>query len=47
LAYQRWGQADRGERRIAYAVYLAALDREGHAARAYADQTERLKRIST
>jgi hypothetical protein len=46
-AYQRWSEADRGQRRLAYAGYIAALDREEHAARAYADQTERASRIGT
>jgi hypothetical protein len=45
-AYQSWAQSDRGHRRLAYAGYVAALDREEHAARTYADQIERLSRLS-
>jgi hypothetical protein len=45
--YQRWVEADRDQRRLAYAGYIAALDREEHAAHAYADQTRRLSRICT
>jgi hypothetical protein len=45
LAYQRWADAERRERGLAYAGYVAALDREEHAARAYADQIERVSRI--
>jgi hypothetical protein len=44
-AYQSWADSDRGQRRLAYAGYIAALDREEHAARAYADQVERVSRI--
>jgi hypothetical protein len=47
LAYRRWTDSDRGERGLAYAEYLAALDREEDAAGAYADQIERVRRIST
>lgn len=47
LAYRRWADSARGERGLAYAEYLAALDREEHAAGAYADQIERVRRIST
>ncbi|HWF56645.1 MAG TPA: hypothetical protein VG223_18545 [Solirubrobacteraceae bacterium] len=46
LAYERWNEAARGERRLAHAVYLAALDREERGARAYAEQIERVSRIS-
>jgi len=46
LAYRRWADCPRGERGLAYAAYLAALDREEHAAGAYADQIEHLRRIS-
>lgn len=45
LAYRRWADSPRGERGLTYA-YLAALDREEHAACAYADQIDRLRRIS-
>jgi hypothetical protein len=47
LAYQHWADSDRGRRGVAYAGYVAALDREELAARAYADQIERVSRIST
>jgi hypothetical protein len=47
LAYQRWDDSARGERALAYAAYLEALDREQHAAGAYAKQVERVRRIST
>jgi hypothetical protein len=40
LAYERWIAADRGEGALAYAAYLAALDREEHAARTYAHRVE-------
>jgi hypothetical protein len=43
LAYQEWTDSARAERRPAYAGYLAALDREGHAARVYAHQIERVR----
>ncbi len=34
-SYQSWTRAPRDERWLAYAAYLAALDREEHAAWAY------------
>ena len=34
-SYRGWARAARDERWLAYAAYLAALDREEHAARAY------------
>ena len=34
-AYRSWAAAPRGERWLAHAAYLAALEREEHAARAY------------
>jgi hypothetical protein len=43
LAYQQWTDSARAERTPAYAGYLAALDREGHAAGVYADQIERVR----
>lgn len=46
VAYDRVAVCDRGERRMAYAAYLAALDREERAADTYADQLERVRRIS-
>jgi hypothetical protein len=47
LAYERWIASDRGERGLAYAAYLAVLDREEHAARTYARHVERVTRFST
>jgi hypothetical protein len=44
LAYRQWDQCeewDHGERRLTYASYIAALDREENSARAYAEQLER------
>ena len=46
-AYEQWIASDRGERALAYAAYLAALDREERAARTYARRTERVARFST
>ena len=34
-AYRSWTAAPRGERFLAHAAYLAALEREEHAARVY------------
>lgn len=34
-SYRSWNCADRGERSLAYAAYVAALDREERAATAY------------
>jgi hypothetical protein len=47
LAYQRWTSDDRGEHRLAYAGYVAALDREERAASAYADHVDRVRRVCT
>jgi hypothetical protein len=44
-AYQWWVDSERRHRELAYAGYLAALDREEHAARAYADQIELVARM--
>jgi hypothetical protein len=46
LAYERWIACDRRERELSHAAYLAALDREERAARTYAHQVERVRRIS-
>jgi hypothetical protein len=46
LAYQCWAQSGRRERRLAYAGYLAALDREEQAARTYAGHVDRVRRWS-
>jgi hypothetical protein len=45
-AYQQWTDSDRGERPLAYAGYLAALEREEHAASTYADHIESVNRLS-
>jgi hypothetical protein len=47
FAYEQWADADRGERKLAYAGYLAALDREQQAARVYAEQIEWVRRVHT
>ncbi|MEA2160048.1 MAG: hypothetical protein QOD66_2428 [Solirubrobacteraceae bacterium] len=44
-AYEWWGDSDRGQRTLAYAGYVAALDREQQAAYAYADQIDLVSRI--
>jgi hypothetical protein len=36
-SYRNWNCADRDERSLAYAAYVAALDREERAATAYCD----------
>jgi hypothetical protein len=41
LAYRRWADSEPAEGRLAYAGYVAALDREERAAQAYADHLER------
>jgi DNA-binding SARP family transcriptional activator len=46
-AYEEWIDSDPGERALAYAAYLAALDGEEHTARMYADHTDRVARFST
>jgi hypothetical protein len=46
-AYQRWIDSERGERRVAFAGYLAALDREERAAQTYAEQIKQVRWIST
>jgi hypothetical protein len=46
-AYQQWADSERRERGLAYAGYLAALDREERAARTYAGHVERVSRIAT
>jgi hypothetical protein len=43
--YQAWNDSDRDQRSLAYAGYLAALEREEQAARAYADQIERVRQV--
>jgi hypothetical protein len=46
-AYQWWTDSDRGHRALAYAGYVAAVDREEQAARAYAEQLEYVTRIGS
>jgi hypothetical protein len=43
IAYQRWADSDRGEGRLCYAGYLAALDREEKAASVYAEQVDAVR----
>jgi hypothetical protein len=43
---REWADSGRGERGAAYAGYLAALDREEHAAGVYAEQIELVRRVS-
>jgi hypothetical protein len=45
IAYQRWADSGRSERGLAYAGYLAALDREERAAQTYAGLVQRISRI--
>jgi hypothetical protein len=45
-SYEGWIGSDRGEGALAYAAYLAALDREEHAARSYAHHLEHVRRLS-
>jgi hypothetical protein len=47
LSYGRLIASGCSERRLVYAAYFAALDREEHAARIYAHHVERVRRIST
>jgi Fe-S cluster assembly scaffold protein SufB len=42
-AYERWGRCEPAERRLAFASYRAALDREDQAARVYSVWTARLR----
>jgi hypothetical protein len=44
-AYAWWADAGGRHRKLAYATYLAALDREEQAARAYAEQSDLVSRI--
>jgi hypothetical protein len=46
-AYRCWAGSERSERGLAYGGYLAALDREEHAAVAYADQVEYVRAMFT
>jgi hypothetical protein len=47
LAYRQWDGGQRVGDRLAYASYVAALDREEHAARVYVDQIERVRQSAT
>jgi hypothetical protein len=47
LGYERWISSGQGERELAYAGYVAALDREEHAARTYEHHAEQVRTIST
>ncbi|HEV3130181.1 MAG TPA: hypothetical protein VGY32_14450 [Solirubrobacteraceae bacterium] len=47
LGYERWISSGQGERELAYAGYVAALDREEHAARTYEQHAEQVRTIST
>lgn len=42
-AYRSWAAAPGGERWLAHAAYLAALEREEHAARVYQELVERIR----
>jgi hypothetical protein len=42
-SYRSWNCADRADRWLAYAAYLAALDREERAACAYRELVERVQ----
>jgi hypothetical protein len=46
-AYEQWLGSDRGERALAYAAYLAALESEESAAGTYARHIERAARFFT
>jgi hypothetical protein len=46
LAYQRWADSGRRDWGLAYAGYLAALDREERAAQTYAGHVQRTSRIA-
>lgn len=47
LAYQRWSGSGRDARWLAYAAYVAAIDREECAAHKYAEHVEVVSLIST
>ncbi len=42
-AYRSWSAAPRGERWLTHAAYLAALEREEHAARDYQELVEQIR----
>jgi hypothetical protein len=46
-AYEQLSVGDLGERRVVYATYLAALDREERAAQTYAHRVKRVAGILT
>jgi hypothetical protein len=41
-AYDRWATAEDADQELAYAAYVAALDREERAARTYGESAERM-----
>lgn len=46
FAYRQWIESERVDRQLAYASYVAALDREERAAGSYATQIERVRRFA-
>lgn len=46
-AYEHWLSVEPGDRELAFAAYLAALDREEHAARDYSECAERISRSAS
>jgi hypothetical protein len=46
VAYERWCRSERSDRHLAFAVYVAALDQEEHAARVYEQSIDRVRRLS-
>jgi hypothetical protein len=42
LSYENWGDAERQDKKLAFSAYVAALDREEHAAATYQRLAERL-----
>jgi hypothetical protein len=41
-SYENWSASERRDNRLAFSAYLAALDREEHAAATYRSQVERI-----
>jgi hypothetical protein len=41
-SYENWSASERRDSRLAFSAYLAALDREEHAAATYRSQVERV-----
>jgi hypothetical protein len=46
-AYRWWSECARSQRAVAFAVYLAALDREQLAASIHSDWAERVRALGT